>query len=55
MATLATFGDTVHTLVERKNYKGIFLPGFKPHYLKEKFNEHFEPPVFDFIDHCGGN
>ena len=24
-----TYGDTVHKFVERKNYNGIFLPGFK--------------------------
>jgi 4-hydroxyphenylpyruvate dioxygenase len=28
MATIKTYGDVEHTLVERKNYKGAFLPGF---------------------------
>lgn len=28
-ATVQTFGDTTHTFVERENYKGLFLPGFK--------------------------
>ncbi|KAI8926334.1 Glyoxalase/Bleomycin resistance protein/Dihydroxybiphenyl dioxygenase [Entophlyctis helioformis] len=28
MATIATYGDVEHTFVERKNYKGRFLPGF---------------------------
>ncbi|KAI9101993.1 Glyoxalase/Bleomycin resistance protein/Dihydroxybiphenyl dioxygenase [Phlyctochytrium arcticum] len=28
MATIATYGDCEHTLVERTNYKGPFLPGF---------------------------
>lgn len=27
-AVIGTYGDTVHTLVERKNYKGTFAPGF---------------------------
>lgn len=27
-AVIGTYGDTVHTLVERKNYKGLFAPGF---------------------------
>ncbi|WP_071459218.1 4-hydroxyphenylpyruvate dioxygenase [Bacillus massilinigeriensis] len=27
-AVIGTYGDTIHTLVERKNYQGIFLPGF---------------------------
>src|SRR4051794_27527505 len=27
-AAIATYGDTIHTFVERKNYGGVFLPGF---------------------------
>ncbi|MEH7158627.1 4-hydroxyphenylpyruvate dioxygenase [Neobacillus drentensis] len=27
-AVLGTYGDTIHTLIERKNYHGAFLPGF---------------------------
>lgn len=29
-AVIGTYGDTVHTLVERKNYRGLFAPGFVP-------------------------
>ena len=29
--TIRTYGDTVHTFVERKNYKGVFAPGFVPY------------------------
>jgi 4-hydroxyphenylpyruvate dioxygenase len=29
IATVATFGDAHHTLIERRNYKGVFLPGYK--------------------------
>lgn len=29
-ATVATFGDTVHTFVERCDYEGTFLPGYEP-------------------------
>ncbi|MGD6992227.1 4-hydroxyphenylpyruvate dioxygenase [Sutcliffiella horikoshii] len=28
-AVIGTYGDTIHTLVERKNYTGVFMPGFK--------------------------
>lgn len=28
MATIKTYGDVEHTFVERKNYKGAFLPGY---------------------------
>ena len=27
LASIATYGDTIHTFVERKNYRGAFLPG----------------------------
>ena len=39
MATLQTYGDVTHTLVERKNYKGDFLPGYKPHYYSDPESE----------------
>lgn len=29
VASIATYGDTVHTFVERSGYKGAFLPGFQ--------------------------
>lgn len=46
-----TYGDTVHIFVERSNYKGIFLPGFK------KWESHYNPaPVgLKFVDHMVGN
>jgi 4-hydroxyphenylpyruvate dioxygenase len=50
-AVLGTYGDTIHTLVERKNYQGTFMPGYEPYsvYL----------PIKDAgligIDHAVGN
>ena len=46
-----TYGETVHIFVERKNYNGIFLPGF------QKWESHYNPePVgIKFIDHMVGN
>ena len=35
IASFRTYGETIHSLVERKNYRGLFMPGFvsvKPHY-----------------------
>ena len=29
MAIIRTYGDTTHTLVERSNYNGLFLPGYE--------------------------
>ncbi|HYK72354.1 MAG TPA: 4-hydroxyphenylpyruvate dioxygenase, partial [Pseudoneobacillus sp.] len=30
-AVIGTYGDTIHTLVERKNYIGAFMPGYVPY------------------------
>ena len=46
-----TYGETVHIFVERKNYKGTFLPGYKP--WKSDYNP--TPVGFKFIDHMVGN
>ncbi|HUB82355.1 MAG TPA: 4-hydroxyphenylpyruvate dioxygenase [Bryobacteraceae bacterium] len=29
VASIAAYGDTIHTFVERRDYKGVFLPGFR--------------------------
>lgn len=34
ISTVQTYGQTTHTFIQRKNYKGLFLPGFTPHYMK---------------------
>jgi 4-hydroxyphenylpyruvate dioxygenase len=46
-----TYGDTVHVFVERKNYKGVFMPGF------EKWESHYNPSSvgLKYIDHMVGN
>src|SRR2546423_1512087 len=34
VAAIRIYGDTIHSLVERRNYRGLFMPGFaekKPH------------------------
>lgn len=30
-AAIKTYGDTIHTFIERRNYKGVFAPGYKPY------------------------
>ncbi|CAE7911430.1 hpd [Symbiodinium sp. KB8] len=55
LATVKTYGDTVHTFVERKNYKGAFLPGFKYLDKKDALAEYTAPVGLDYIDHCVGN
>ena len=46
-----TYGETVHIFVERKNYSGAFLPGYKP--WKSEFNP--SPVGLKYIDHMVGN
>jgi 4-hydroxyphenylpyruvate dioxygenase len=50
-AAIKTYGDTIHIFVERKDYKGIFLPNFKP------WNPAYQPSSIGlkYIDHCVGN
>jgi len=52
MSGIHTYGDTVHFFIERRNYKGVFLPGYqeweKPH-LKAK------DCGLLYVDHCVGN
>ena len=50
-ATIKTYGDTIHTFVERKNYKGVFMPGFKAT-PKDTISK---PIGLKFVDHCVGN
>lgn len=54
-ATLKTYGDLTHTLIERDQYKGGFLPGFKAHYLKDPLEDLLSVPNLLFIDHLVGN
>ncbi|WP_412077873.1 4-hydroxyphenylpyruvate dioxygenase [Streptomyces xanthophaeus] len=52
LAAIATYGQTRHTLVERRDYSGPYLPGFAA------ADPIVEPPAkrtFQAIDHCVGN
>ncbi len=51
MASIHTYGETIHTFVERKNYKGVFLPGYKPAKSLVKTS----PVGLKVVDHCVGN
>ncbi|MEJ6736715.1 MAG: 4-hydroxyphenylpyruvate dioxygenase [Flavobacteriales bacterium] len=50
-AGIYTYGETIHMFVERKNYNGAFLPGFK----KWESDYNPEPMGLKFIDHMVGN
>jgi 4-hydroxyphenylpyruvate dioxygenase len=51
VSSIKTYGDTIHTFVERKNYKGPFLPGYKA----RKSTYKAVPIGLKHIDHCVGN
>lgn len=46
-----TYGETVHVFVERKNYRGIFLPGYRPYKSLRKT----ESVGIKYVDHMVGN
>ena len=51
-ATIATYGDTVHTFVQRSGYNGIFMP----QYVEARRSLPGVKKVgLQFIDHCVGN
>ncbi len=50
-AAIQTYGDTIHTLVERRNYRGLFMPGFQP--MTSEY--HSDPVGLKYVDHCVGN
>ena len=51
MSGIHTYGETVHLFVERKNYRGIFMPGFV------KWESTYNPTETGllYVDHCVGN
>ena len=50
-AGIYTYGETVHMFIERKNYHGIFMPGF------QEWKTDYNPPTsgLKYIDHMVGN
>jgi 4-hydroxyphenylpyruvate dioxygenase len=51
LAAIRTYGDTIHSLVERRNYRGLFLPGF------QRVTARYQPAAVGlrYVDHCVGN
>lgn len=52
MSGIHTYGDTIHLFIERKNYNGAFMPGYRPWN-----NPYFKPADTGllYVDHCVGN
>jgi 4-hydroxyphenylpyruvate dioxygenase len=51
VAAIRTYGDTIHSLVERKNYRGLFMPGFRA--ITSRYAP--EGVGLKYVDHCVGN
>jgi 4-hydroxyphenylpyruvate dioxygenase len=51
MSGIFTYGETVHMFIERKNYNGIFMPGY------ERWESDYNPSEAGllYVDHCVGN
>src|SRR5213595_1834882 len=51
MSGIHTYGEVVHLFIERQNYDGPFMPGFR------KWESHYNPPQtgLQYVDHCVGN
>ncbi|MBK9256217.1 MAG: 4-hydroxyphenylpyruvate dioxygenase [Saprospiraceae bacterium] len=51
LAAIKTYGETIHTLVERSEYTGAFMPGYVP-----RKSEYTPKPIgLKYVDHCVGN
>ncbi|XVJ66056.1 MAG: 4-hydroxyphenylpyruvate dioxygenase [Lacibacter sp.] len=52
MSGIHTYGDVVHLFIERKNYNGVFMPGYRvwnnPYFKTEETG-------LLYVDHCVGN
>lgn len=48
-AAIRTYGDTIHTFLSRKGYKGVFLPGFQEEFLEGRHTGLYR------VDHVVGN
>jgi 4-hydroxyphenylpyruvate dioxygenase len=51
IASFKIYGETIHSLVERKNYRGLFMPGY------QAVHPRYAPPEtgLQYVDHCVGN
>jgi len=51
VSAIHTYGDTVHKFIERKDYSGVFLPGF----ISKSNGIEVSPVGLKYVDHCVGN
>jgi 4-hydroxyphenylpyruvate dioxygenase len=51
-SAIAIYGDTIHTFVERRNYRGVFMPGYR---AVDGPDLVARPVGLKYIDHMVGN
>jgi 4-hydroxyphenylpyruvate dioxygenase len=51
LSGIHTYGETIHLFVERRQYEGVFMPGFR------EWKTDYNPPDTGllYVDHCVGN
>jgi 4-hydroxyphenylpyruvate dioxygenase len=54
-AAIATYGETRHTLVDRSEYRGPYLPGYVERTSSVARREGHPRRLFQAVDHCVGN
>jgi 4-hydroxyphenylpyruvate dioxygenase len=54
IAAVQTYGDTIHTLIQRDQFTGFFLPGYTEA-KEDPLNEILGKTEYGFIDHIVGN
>jgi 4-hydroxyphenylpyruvate dioxygenase len=55
MAAIATYGETRHTLIDRSDYTGPYLPGYEARTGEHPLVDGKPKRMFQAIDHCVGN
>ena len=55
LASIATYGDTVHTLVDRSRYDGVYLPGYVARTSGYAKRTGAPKRLFQALDHVVGN
>ncbi len=51
VSAIKTYGETIHKFIERRNYKGVFMPGYKV----KKSGVETKSVGIKHVDHCVGN
>ena len=52
VSAIAAYGDTIHSFIERRNYSGVFLPGYV---AADAADAVARPVGLQYIDHMVGN